>query len=252
MSRFEDRLIAAVGAAGPKPPDSVAQSTKRVWSQKLSDCLALAIAAEARDRGMKGAMPAGPGDLGGSGAERRLSGGIGAKKVDVSWSTEQSGLVFAVSIKTIMFRDKRSGAFQKNLTNRRGDMLFEVVTLHRRFPYSVMGAFMFLDIGAASDNVRDDGGVKRRQTTFHNAFKRLRLFTGREEPTGREEQFEKFYILLLDVDPHHPSIRAFEAHEPDTEVPLDTALEDLINLVGERNFDVYEAVNGQVRKLPGA
>lgn len=34
-----------------------------------------------------------------SGAERRMSGGIGAKKVDVTWATEEGGLLLALSIK---------------------------------------------------------------------------------------------------------------------------------------------------------
>src|SRR3546814_5928739 len=73
-----------------------------------------------------------------SGAERRMAGGIGAKKVDVTWATEESGLLLGISIKTINFRDVRTRNFQKSLTNRRGDMLIEAVTLHRRFPYAVL------------------------------------------------------------------------------------------------------------------
>src|SRR4051812_49665697 len=78
-----------------------------------------------------------------------MAGGLGAKKVDVTWATEESGLLVAVSIKTINFRDQRSGNFQKNLTNRRGDMLFESVTLHRRFPFSVLRGVFFLGKGGA-------------------------------------------------------------------------------------------------------
>ena len=68
-----------------------------------------------------------------------MAGGIGAKKVDVTWATEEGGLLLGVSIKTINFRDRKTGNFQKNLTNRRGDMLFEAVTLHRRFPLCRVG-----------------------------------------------------------------------------------------------------------------
>lgn len=44
-----------------------------------------------------------------------MAGGIGAKKVDITWATEEAGLLLAVSIKTINFRDGRTGNFQKNL-----------------------------------------------------------------------------------------------------------------------------------------
>ena len=50
--------------------------------------------------------------------------------------------MLALSVKSINFRDRRSRNFQKNLTNRRGDMLFESVTLHRRFPYAVLGGLL--------------------------------------------------------------------------------------------------------------
>lgn len=249
MSRFEDRLIVAVRTAGIKPGDDAKREVKKNWNQKLSDNLALAIAAELRDLGMDSVLPAEPGQIGLTGAERRLSGGIGAKKVDVSWATDDSGLIFAVSVKTIMFRDKSTGNYQKNLTNRRGDMLIESVTLHRRFPYAVLAAFMFFDAGAETDNINADGTSKKRKSTFMNAFPRLRLFTGRDDPAGREEQFEKFYVLLLDSNSFSPSIRAFEVNDSEHEVDLDEALTEMVALVGERNFDLYDGTDGKITKL---
>jgi hypothetical protein len=241
MSRIDDLLVAAVKTVGLKPADSASQADKRNWNQRLSNALALAIAQELRHRGMKEARPSGPGELGLSGAERRLAGGIGAKKVDVSWATEESGLLFAASVKTIMFRDGGSNAFQKNLTNRRGDLLVEAVTLHRRFPYAVLAGFLFLDADAESDH------TQRRKSTFENAFPRLRLFTRRPDPSGREEQFERLYLLLVDSNVFSPSIRAFEVNSPE-EISLETALDDLVELIGERNFDLYEGSGGRVTK----
>ena len=249
MSRFEDRLLEAVKATGVKPPDSAPREPKQNWNQRLSDNLAHAIAAELRDRGMDTVLPAEPGQVGLSGAERRLSGGIGAKKVDVSWATEDSGLIFAVSVKTIMWRDGKSGNYQKNLTNRRGDMLIESVTLHRRFPYAVLAAFLFFDVGAETDDVAIDGKQKKRKSTFLNSFPRLRLFTGRDDPAGREEQFEKFYIFLLDSNPFKPSIRAFEVNDHETGVDIDKALDEMIALVGERNFDLYDGTDGRITRI---
>lgn len=247
--QLEQRLIDAIRAAGPKPSDDAPPRTKGGYNQRLSDQLAQAVSEELRSRGMSGSLPAHPNAHGTrSGAERRLSGGIGAKKVDVSWATEESGLIFAVSIKTIMFRDGQSGAFQKNLTNRRADMLNEAVTLHRRFPYSVLAAFFFFDIGAETDNLKVDGLAKNRKSTFENAFHRLRLFTGREDPAGRDEQFEKFFLFLLDSDQANPSIRMYEANDPVNQVDPDEALDEMMFLVGERNFDLYEELDGKIRK----
>ncbi|MCD5348413.1 hypothetical protein [Agromyces sp. S2-1-8] len=243
MLTVDDRLIAAIRSCGSKPRDDAPQATKKNYNEKLSAAVALAVASELRSRGMDGARPAGPGEVdGSSGAERRLAGGIGAKKVDVTWATEESGLILAVSVKTILFKDSRTQNFQKNLTNRRADLLNEAVTLHRRFPYAVLAALLIFDVGAESD------GTLRRKSTFLNAGPRLRLFTGRQDPAGRDEQYEKFYVLLADLNDTLPSIRAFEANDLTTEVPLTTAFDTLVALIGERNFDLYEGLDGRVTK----
>lgn len=242
MVTIDDRLIAAIRSCGPKPGDESLQATKKNYNEKLSAAVALAVSAELSARGMVGARPTGPGEAGGSGAERRLAGGIGAKKVDVTWATEESGLILAVSVKTILFKDGKTQNFQKNLTNRRADLLNEAVTLHRRFPYAVLAALLIFDIGAEAD------GTGRRRSTFLNAGPRLRLFTGRQDPAGRDEQYEKFYVLLADLNAFTPSLRAYEANDLSTEVPLVEAFDSLVSLIGERNFDLYEGLDGKVSK----
>ncbi|TIP06854.1 MAG: hypothetical protein E5X72_00530 [Mesorhizobium sp.] len=194
----------------------------------VSSAAAVAIADELRHRGLKEARPAPPGVLDTSGAERRMSGGIGAKKVDVTWATEESGLLLGISIKSINFRDSRSKNFQKNLTNRRGDMLFEAVTLHRRFPYAVLGGLFFLDSAAESD------ATTKRRSTFINTHARLRLFTGRNDPGGRDEQYEHLYILLLDASASHATYRMYRVGDWENEVPVESALEDLLKATAIR------------------
>lgn len=242
MAAIDERLVAAIRSCGSKPGDDAVQAVKKNYNEKLSAAVALAVSAELRERGMREARPTGPGEAGLSGAERRLAGGIGAKKVDVSWATEESGLILAVSVKTILFKDKATQNFQKNLTNRRADLLNEAVTLHRRFPYAVLAALLIFDAGAAHD------GTGRRKSTFLNAGPRLRLFTGRQDPAGRDEQYEKFYVLLADLNDTAPSIRAYEANDLDHEVDLSVAFDTLVALVGERNFDLYEGLDGKVTK----
>jgi hypothetical protein len=227
---------------GDKPSDTANQTVKKRYSEQVSHAVAGAIAEELRERGLKEARPAPPGVLDTSGAERRMAGGIGAKKVDVTWATEESGLLLGISIKSINFRDKRSGNFQKNLTNRRGDMLFEAVTLHRRFPYAVLGGLFFFDAGAEHD------GTGRRRSTFVNAHARLRLFTGRDDPGGRDEQYEHLYILLLDATA--PScFRMYCVGNPEKEAPLESAIVDLLKATAIRNPDFYEFDNGELRSV---
>jgi hypothetical protein len=244
VARINDLLVEAVRAAGPKPADTAPQGEKNPWVGRLSNNLAVAIAEELRHRGMTGARPGPPGEAGLSGAERRLAGGIGAKRVDVSWATEESGLLLGCSVKTIMFRDGKSNAYQKNLTNRRGDLLVESMTLHRRFPYAVLVGFLFLDHHAAND------ATQRRRSTFENAFPRLRLFTRRPDPAGREEQFERLYLLLVDANLFEPKITCFEVDDQEKPVDLGDAFDDIVTLLAERNFDLYESPgDGTIRGL---
>lgn len=169
-----------------------------------------------------------------------MAGGIGAKKVDVTWATEESGLLLGISIKTINFRDPRTGNFQKNLTNRRGDMLIEAVTLHRRFPYAVLAGLFFLDAGAERD------GTGKRKSTFENAHMRLRLFTGRDDPGGRDEQFESFFLVLLNAGAANYDLRAFAVGDPRNEVSMETVVDQLVEKVAIRNPDFYEYIDGSL------
>lgn len=241
MARIDDLLEAALKTLPAKPDDASTQSDKKRYSERVSEVVAQALAAELRFRGLKEARPAPPGTLDGSGAERRMAGGLGAKKVDVTWATEEAGLLLAISVKSINFRDKKTSNFQKNLVNRRGDMLMEAVTLHRRFPYGVLAGFFFLDKGAESDN------TVRRKSTFLNANARLRLFTGRNDPAGRDEQFEKFYLILLEASPTAIDLRAFEVGNPNDPVPMDEIITGLLSIVAERNPDFYELDTGNLR-----
>lgn len=242
MARINDLLDQALRLVGDKPPDTSSAPVKKRYSERISAAVAAALADELRHRGLASARPAPPGVTGDSGAERRMAGGLGAKKVDVTWATEESGLLLAVSIKTINYRDKSSGNFQKNLTNRRGDMLFEAMTLHRRFPYSVLGGLMFLDKDAATDL------TGQRRSTFENAHLRLKLFTGRDDPAGRDEQFERFFLLLLDASATHASLRAYAVGDPATEVPMDQVISQLLVIVAERNPDFYLYEAGRLVK----
>lgn len=106
----------------------------------------------------------------------------------------------------------------------------------------MLAALLIFDAGAALD------GTGRRRSTFLNAGPRLRLFTGRQDPAGRDEQYEKFYVLLADLNDTQPTITAYEANDLTTEVPLPEAFDTVVALIGERNFDLYEGLDGKVTK----
>lgn len=242
MARIDELLAAALMLLPAKPGETASQAEKKRYSELVSQRVALAVADELRQRGLKEARPAGEGELGDSGAERRMAGGLGAKKVDVTWATEESGLLCAISVKTINFRDSKTKNFQKNLINRRGDMLMEAVTLHRRFPYAVLAGFFFLDKDAAND------ATGKRRSTFVNAHARLQLFTGRNDPAGREEQFERFYLILLDASPAAVTLRPFAVGQAEEELQMSDIIDDVLKMVAQRNPDFYEFVDGNLVK----
>jgi hypothetical protein len=234
VTRANELLATALCGLSAKPAETAPAAMKKRYSELVSNAVAPAFAAELRARGLTGSRPAPPGPAGASGAERRMAGAIGAKKVDVTWATEESGLLLAISIKSINWRDARSSNFQKNMTNRRGDLLYEAVTLHRRFPYAVLGGFIFLDKDAAND------GTPNRRSTFLNAHSRLRLFDGRNDPAGRDEQYERLYVVLLDATPAKARWEIYRVGDPVTTLDLADVFSDLVALVVERNPDFYE------------
>jgi hypothetical protein len=246
VARVDRLLTAGLKTLAPKPPDSATREQKQAYSQSMSAAVALALAEELRERGMKDVRPAAPGVLGKSGAERRIAGGLGPKRVDVSWATEESGLLLAMSVKTINFRDGKTKNFQKNLINRRGDMLIEAVTLHRRFPYAVLAGLLILDEQAAHDN------TQRRNSTFDNAYARLKIFSGRDDPAGRDEQFERLIVMRVDANPFGPKFTAYDVGSSGlAPVPLHQAFDDLTDVVAMRNPDTYEIKNGALSRIPG-
>jgi hypothetical protein len=133
--------------------------------------------------------------------------------------------------------------FAGELTNRRGDMLFEAVTLHRKFPYAVLAGFFILDHEAASD------ATDRRKSTFKNAHLRLKIFTGRADPAGRDEQYERLYVVLMNASSRDAPFQVYLAGCPEAPVSLDAAFDELLALVAERDPDFYELDNGALRRV---
>lgn len=241
------RLVLQLATVLPtKPGAGATQAQKKAYSESVSRVVALAVASELRNRGLAGARPTEQGLDDKSGAERRMAGGIGAKKVDVTWSTEESGLLMAFSIKSINFKDTRTNNYQKNLTNRRGDLLFESITLHRRFPYSVLVGLFFFDEEAQRDH------TNTRRSTVENAHERLLLFNGRSDPAGRDEQYEHLYVGLLGIkagDTVQSSCVFYRVGSTDKPLTLDGVLDESLDTLVVRNADLYVLDDGIIKGM---
>ena len=233
-------LVEALRGAGPKPSNDAAQAQKKNYAERLSNDVALVVAASLRALGLKDCQPERT-----RGRERQFAGGIGAKKVDVSFATEEDGLVLGVSIKSISFPDGRTHNYQKNLTNRRGDLLAEATTLHQRFPYAVIGGLFLFDEGAAAD------GTGRRPSTFLTAHEYFRPFDARGNQANSVERFEALGIVLYRArEPFR--YRYYAAGHPDEAESLSGFFDRLLRRVAERNPDRFRYADGKLvaRRFP--
>lgn len=239
-SQSPESLSAAIRNAGPKPADTEAQAPKKNYAERLSNEVARYLAARLRTMGLQDCQPDERG-----GRERQFAGGIGAKKVDVSFATAEDGLVLAVSVKSISFRDRKTQNFQKNLTNRRGDLLSEATTLHQRFPYAVVGGLFLFDEGAAKD------GTANRVSTFITAHEYFQGFDNRSTQANAVQKFEVLGIALYQPDEPF-AMRYYDAGKPDTVQSLESFLSRLLVRVAERNPDRFRFANGKLttRRLP--
>jgi hypothetical protein len=224
-------LRAPIEKVGARPPASTDRAGKKRYSELVSNAMALTVAGELTKRGLEGVMPSGS-RKGSKGAERRIAGGLGDKKVDVTYATERSGLILAVSIKTISFPDEKTKNYQKNLQNRKGDMVFEVTTLHKRFPYAVVGGLFFLYEDAREDNVG-----RARISTFDRAHQVFKVFNHRIDQRDEESKFEYLAIGLYHSTPARFSLS--EAGVPTSEVSFDEFISALPMRVAERNPENY-------------
>ncbi len=91
-------IVDAVIRTGRIPPVNAPRVDKKRYSEVMSKHLAEEVAEGLRSVGFVGTKP----DRDGPG-EKAFQGGMGPKKIDVSYSDERHGLLLAISIKTICF-----------------------------------------------------------------------------------------------------------------------------------------------------
>lgn len=226
----------AIKGCSPKPSDNEKRATKKHYSERLSEEVARVLAVRLRALGVPECQPDED-----AGKERQFAGGIGAKKVDVSFATETGGLILGISVKSICFPDKKSKNFAKNLPNRRGDMLAEATTLHQRFPYAVLGGLFLFEHRADKD------GTSKRISTFKRAREIFRLFTGRSDRSNSVEKYEVFCIAKFNpVAPFNYACFIANASKSTT---LDDFLLRLLEKVAERNPDHFSFNGKRLEKV---
>ena len=192
-------LLDAVRTAGVMPPLAATQATKKRYSEILSRALAEELADGLRQSGFRNVKP-----FRGQPGEKAFQGGLGPKRVDVSYSDDRHGLMLAGSIKTICFEP-----FGKNLKNRFGDLCTEAITLHMRFPYAVVCALFAMPEAADLDLTH-----LRPVSTFERARLLLGTVAERMDYSSAGERFEDVTLLLfrpMNAADATPVVRLFTA-----------------------------------------
>lgn len=235
----------------PKPAVSAPREDKHAYASALSRKLAVRMAAALRPR-FPAVLPT-EDDIG---HESLTGSSEGKKRLDVKVWDDTLGLQLLVSIKTYSFRDwdnkkQVAGRYTKNIKRNGLELKDEADVVHRRQPYSVMVALLFVPLTACDDGDPDSTSDTRGVSSFASIVRRLRVRTGRAlDPDQRRfDRFdltEKLFVGLYEYeDPdRRGELRFFDVQDnppratrptPDMTMDLDTLVGTVADLVTTRN-----------------
>jgi hypothetical protein len=186
----------ALDYAEPRPAPT-ATSGKGPYATRLSNAIAVLVANRLRPD-FPGVLP----NPDGSGAESRARTSRGFKKLDVNYSTPELGLALGVSIKTVNYRDSGTRRYTKNYSRNDNELRAEATDYHKRQPFSVLAAVLFLPIDACDDAGEGTGVDAGQGISSFGAV--VRYFRDRRapraEPDDDPDLFEAFFIGLYEHD----------------------------------------------------
>lgn len=219
--------------AEPRPGPEAPRTDKKNYAERLSRQLAQVFADELRPH-FDGILP----DERGVGQESRVRTSKGFKKLDVNYSTIQLGLALGLSIKTINFPDARSKRFTKNYSRNENELRAEATDYHKRQPWAVLVAVIFLPISSCDDAAPR---VEEGASSFGSAVRFFRNIAGRNRVGDDADRFEAVYIALYDDG---SNVRFFNVLNPPPKRrrPSDSETIDVVGLMTEIR-SVYDARN---------
>jgi hypothetical protein len=246
----------AVIRAGVIPPDTADRVEKKTYSETLSRHLAIEVADSLRAQGFARIKPmreiATKGKHKGKEQikqEKEFQGGLGPKRVDVSFSDDRHGLLLAVTIKTLNFPSfpaikgtkplqfdySKPANFSKNIKNRFGDLTTESITLHLRFPFAVVGCLYVMPERSMTEK-----GQHMRISTFERAMHLYGTISGRRMYGDPPERFEDVTLLLhrplVDKDKvDDVVVRLYRSGQPQEVMTEQEYYEHLRSLYNDRN-----------------
>ena len=77
------------------------------------------------------------------------------------------------------------------------------------------------------------------------------MFAGRNDPDGRDEQYERLYVALIDASSSGAGVDLFPAGEPGERIGMGRALDEMLEDVAVRNPDFYRFENGGLKPAGG-
>jgi hypothetical protein len=171
--------------AEPRPTRSDPVGAKNKYASRFADAMAARIANDlSPDLPGITATPA-----------RTAASARGRKQLDVNFSTPQLGLGLGISLKSVHLRDvKPPHRYTHNLKRNEEELRIEASGYHKRQPYAVMVAAVFLPFDSCED------GRRNNPSSFGSWVRHLRPYTGRREPDQEIDRFEKIFIALYEPD----------------------------------------------------
>lgn len=169
-------------AAEPRPERSDSWQKKSAYAVRFADAAAAAMAADLALR-MRG-IEASP--------KRVATSALGAKQLDVNFSTPATGLALGISLKSVHIREATGAQrYTHNKKRNEEELRIEAIGYHKRQPYAVMVGVLFLPFDSCDD-------AKSGSSSFGSWVRHLRPYSGRQGPQDDVDRFEKIYIALYD------------------------------------------------------
>jgi hypothetical protein len=213
---MESSIADALRNAGERPREDASRDVKKNYAERLSRSLAQLIADRLRPV-FPGILP----DVHGHGQESPARSARGFKRLDINYSTVELGLGLGVSIKTITARDPRTRRYTKNYTRIDAELRAEAVDYHKRQPFAVMIALIFLPFDSC-----DDAG-RQEPSSFGAAVKLFRFRANRLDHKNDLDLFERVLIGLYETGPsRHGEVRFLDvmANPPKSSRPAEASL----------------------------
>jgi hypothetical protein len=195
---MESSIAEVLKKAGPRPVETADRSDKKNYAERLSRHLAQLFANSLRPS-FPGVLP----DETGRGQESAARTAKGFKKLDINYSTAELGLGLGVSIKTVTARDARSKRYTKNYTRIDAELRAEAVDYHKRQPFAIMVALIFLPIDSCNDAkpLRTEvDGRDSEPSSFGAAVRVFRFRADRQDHRNDLDLFERVLIGLYETE----------------------------------------------------